>query len=59
MARLRQDLDALEAVRLEAAGRDVLARTAPKGAAARALEAAGVAPGPAARFVEPDADGAG
>jgi len=55
-ARLRQDLDALEEIRLEAVGREVLVRTAPRGAAGRALQAVGVALGPAVRFLEPEPD---
>ena len=53
-ARLREDLDDLEEVRLEAAGRDVLIRSAPRGSAGRAFQAVGVALGPAMRFVEPE-----
>jgi hypothetical protein len=51
-ARLRQDLDALEQVHLECAGRDVIVRSIPRGAAGKALQAAGVALGPAVQFVE-------
>ena len=51
-ARLRDDLDALEEIRLDAMGRDVLVRSAPQGAAGRALQATGVALGPAVRFLE-------
>ena len=53
-ARLRQDLDALEEIRLQAVGREVLVRTAPRGAAGRALQAVGVALGPAVRFLDAD-----
>jgi transposase len=53
-ARLREDLDDLEEVRLEAVGRDVLVRSAPRGNASRAFQAVGVALGPAMRFVEPE-----
>jgi len=48
--RLRKDLDELQEIRLEAEGRHVLVRSAPQGAASRALQAAGVALGPAVRF---------
>jgi hypothetical protein len=51
-ARLRQDLDALEEIHLECAGRDVIVRSIPRGAAGKALQAAGVALGPAVRFVD-------
>jgi len=54
-----QDLDALQEPRLEAVGRDVLVRTAPRGAAGRAFQAVGVALGPAVRFIEPDPDATG
>jgi hypothetical protein len=57
-ARLRQDLDALEEIRMEAAGREVLVRSIPQGAAGRALQAAGVALGPAVRFVDEATNGA-
>jgi hypothetical protein len=57
-ARLRQDLDALEEIRMEAAGREVLVRSIPRGAAGRALQAAGVALGPAVRFVDEAMNGA-
>jgi len=50
--RLRSDLDALEEIRLEAVGRTVLVRSVPRGTAGAALQAAGVALGPAVRFVE-------
>lgn len=50
--RLRSDLDALEEIRLEAVGRTVLVRSLPRGAAGAALQAAGVALGPAVRFNE-------
>jgi hypothetical protein len=56
-ARLRDDLDDLEEIRLEAVGRKVLLRSIPRGDAARALQAAGVALGPAIRFVEPARNG--
>ncbi len=55
-ARLRADLDALEEIRLEAVGRTVLVRSLPRGAAGAALQAAGVALGPAVRFVELEPD---
>lgn len=58
-ARLRQDLDALEEIRLGAVGRDVRVRTAPRGAAGRALQAVGVALGPAVRLVQPDPNATG
>jgi len=58
-ARLRQDLDALQEVRIEAVGRDVLVRTAPRGAAGRAFQAVGVALGPAVRFLKADPDPSG
>jgi hypothetical protein len=51
-ARLREDLDALEEIRMDTLGRKVLLRTAPRGAAGRALQAAGVALGPPLRFLE-------
>ena len=57
-ARLRQDLDALEEIRLQAVGREVLVRTAPRGLAGRALQAVGVALGPAVRFIETETSGA-
>jgi hypothetical protein len=52
--RLRDDLDELQEIRLEAIGREVLMRSAPRGDAGRALQAAGVALGPAVRFVDPE-----
>lgn len=51
-ARLRDDLDALEEVHLDTLGREVLVRTAPRGAAGRALQAVGVALGPPVRFLD-------
>lgn len=58
-ARLRDDLDQLEEIRLEAVDREVLLRSIPRGAAGLALQAAGVALGPAVRFVEPGSNGTG
>jgi hypothetical protein len=51
-ARLRQDLDALEEIHLDTVGRTVLVRSIPRGAAGAALQAAGVAIGPAVRFLD-------
>lgn len=51
-ARLRNDLDDLQEIRLQAIGRQVCVRTAPRGSAGRALQAAGVALGPALRFLD-------
>jgi hypothetical protein len=57
-ARLREDLDALEEIRMEAVGREVLVRSIPRGVAGRALQATGVALGPAVRFVDEGSDSA-
>lgn len=57
--RLRDDLDALEEIRLDTLGRQVLVRTVPKGSAGRALQAAGVALGPPVRFLEDGSHEAG
>jgi hypothetical protein len=56
-ARLRDDLDDLQEIRLEAVGRTVLLRSIPRGDAARALQAVGVALGPAMRSVGPESNG--
>jgi hypothetical protein len=56
-ARLRHDLDALEEVRLDCVGREVAVRSIPKGAASRALQAVGVALGPAVRFLDEETKG--
>ncbi|MEX2531014.1 MAG: hypothetical protein WD960_09595 [Gemmatimonadota bacterium] len=56
--RLREDLDALEEIRLEAVGREVLLRSIPRGAAGRALQATGVALGSAVRFIDEGSDSA-
>jgi hypothetical protein len=50
--RLRKNLEDLEEVRAEAVDRQVIMRTIPKGDAGHALQAVGVALGPALRFEE-------
>lgn len=55
-ARLREDLDALEEVHLQTLGREVLVRTAPRGAASRAFQGVGMALGPPVRFLDPAPD---
>jgi len=57
--RLKQDLDALEEIRLDAVGRQVVLRTVPRADAGRALQAVGVALGPALRFLPEETDTAG
>jgi hypothetical protein len=56
-ARLRQDLDALEEIRMEAIGREVIVRSIPRGAAGKAFQAVGVALGPAVRFLDSPENG--
>jgi hypothetical protein len=48
--RLPEDLDALQEVRAEAEDRLMILRTIPRGDVGRALQAVGVASGPALRF---------
>jgi hypothetical protein len=55
-ARLREDLDALEEIRLDASGRTVLVRTIPRGAAGKAIQAVGRARGPAVRLIDDPAE---
>jgi hypothetical protein len=52
-ARLRDDLDALAEVTVQAQGKTFVLRTNVEGDAGKALQAVGVAPGPAVRQVEP------
>ena len=52
---LRKNLKDLEEVRAEAVDRQIIMRTIPKGDAGRALQAVGVALGPALRFEELEA----
>jgi hypothetical protein len=51
-ARLRDDLDALEEIHVEAVGRQVILRSVPRGQAGRALQAAGVGLGPAVQILD-------
>jgi IS4 transposase len=51
-ARLREELDELVEMRLHVPGGEVVVRSIPRGSASQALRAAGVALGPAVRFVE-------
>lgn len=55
-ARLGEELDDLAEIRLEAADRQVLVRSIPRSDAGRALQAAGVALGPAVSFLEPESN---
>jgi hypothetical protein len=48
--RLKDDLDALEEITIENAGRTFIIRSRTRGDAGKALQAAGVAPGPTVRF---------
>jgi len=57
-ARLREDLDALEEILLDTSRGPMVVRSITRGAAGRALQAAGVALGPALRFLDPDAPSA-
>ncbi len=49
---LKRDLDALEETTVNNAGRTFVIRSRPRGNAAKALQAAGVAMGPTVRFCE-------
>jgi len=50
--RLREDLDALEEMTIHTAGRSFVVRSATEGAAGKAIQAAGVALGPAVRLLD-------
>ncbi|MEX2610169.1 MAG: IS1634 family transposase [Gemmatimonadota bacterium] len=53
-ARLREDLDALEEMKVRTTGRSFILRTPTRGDAGRALQAAGVALGPSVRLLSSD-----
>src|SRR5574340_301875 len=50
--RLRNDLDALEEITIQTAGRSFVVRSVTEGAAGKAIQAAGVALGPAVRLLD-------
>jgi hypothetical protein len=50
--RLRSDLDALEEITIQTAGRSFVVRSVTEGAAGKAIQAAGVALGPAVRLLD-------